>query len=77
LAITADGKTIYLWCDIVVIKKDIAKCWVINGHYDIEVDIKTNLTIAAYGGGKVCWVGTAPFSARDYNEAMKWIVKQL
>jgi hypothetical protein len=77
LAITADGKTIYLWCDIVVIKKDIAKCWVWNGAYEIEIDAKTKKTVAPYEGGKVCWTGKAPFAKTDYNEAIEWIAKQL
>lgn len=74
------GKVI-LWCAHEGFTDDGAiKFYVINGawHGSIQGEVVCiDATKKSFNGNHIVWQGKAPYSDRQYNEAMEWIQRQV
>lgn len=76
LGLTIHGKAVDFWCEIFHLSGTIARCSVINGNWNMDVDLNLGITLTPYTGVNVCWTGRAPFQHVDYRKALEWIAAQ-
>lgn len=75
IAISIKDLQFKLYCRVVRLDANVARCFVVNGAWHLDVDMDTGMTRVPYEGqGKICWIGKVPAPhSNTYNDALDWI----